>query len=400
MTSPHLAFLGATAPNGGQNQFVAAQPLDRLIRKEVSLGVVREIVKPEDHIGLSLAPFYNVPTDDYIFDYVKGLTSGLAPAIAEAAESELAQKDSGLSGTGRASLIDWRLKDHYDSADVQRFRDLQIVAETLGPYGLPNSLQGDANDLPQRIANDTAERRRRLDNRIEWMIMTSLSDGTLGYNDGKIKFLVDWKRPADQQAQAPGSGTYASTTHDPIADINAIKRKIYNKTGVKITRALCSNRFLNSLINSDKWINRTGFAPGSGVTQADLPYLLGGIGPQFAIDEVQRQTGVTFIEYDSGYRTAPIGSNTVTFNRYLPENRVIFLPDEAQITQFDSSPIGFGKVLTSPHSMGNGAPGFYEWEQETTDPWGRNIGTGIKAFPLFPHMELSYTMDVTLPAEV
>jgi hypothetical protein len=397
------AFAGFTKPpsSGQANQFVSPQPLDRLIRKEVSLGVVREIVKPEDHIGLSLVPFYNVPTDDFIFDYVKGLTSGLAPAIAEAAESELAQKDSGLSGQGRASLIDWRLKDHYDAADVQRFRDLQIVAENLGPYGLPNTLQGDANDLPQRISNDTAERRRRLDNRIEWMIMESLSTGVLGYNDGNIKFLVDWKRPADQQAQAPGSGSYAGNAFDPIKDINDIKRKIYNRTGVKITRAIVSNRYLNTLINSDKFLLRSGFPPGSNLTQSDLPYLLNGWGPQAAIDEVARQTGVTFIEYDSGYRTKPdLAAGPVTFNRFLPENRVIFLPDEAQISQFDSSPLGFGKVATSPHSMGNGAPGFYEWEQETTDPWGRNIGTGIKCFPIFPHMELSYTMDVELPPEV
>lgn len=400
-----MNFAGFTKPqknDQGGFQFGVAQPLDRLIRKEVSLGVVREIVKPEDHIGLTLCPFYNVPTDDYIFDYVKGLTSGLAPAISESAESELAQKDSGLSGQGRASLIDWRLKDHYDASDVQRFRDLQIVAESLGPYGVPNSLQGDANDLPQRIANDTAERRRRLDNRIEWMVMESLSAGVLGYNDGKIKFLVDWKRPADQQAQAPASGTYASDTHDPIGDINKVKRKIYNRHGVKITRAIVSNRFLNSLVNSAKWTWRTGFSPtGAGApTSGDLPYLISGFGPQAVIDEVQRQTGVTFIEYDSGYRSAPIGSNVVTFNRYVAEERVIFLPDEAQIAQFDSNVVGFGKVLTSPHSMGNGSAGFYEWEQETTDPWGRNIGTGIKAFPLFPHMELSYTWDVELPAEI
>ena len=51
-------------------------------------------------------------------------------------------------------------------------------------------------------------------------------------------------------------------------------------------------------------------------------------------------------------------------------------------------------MLTSPHPEGNWQPGFYEWEQETKDPWGLNRGTGVKAFPVFPHMDLTFTMDV------
>ena len=380
-----------------------AQPLDQLIRKEVALGVIKEIVKPEDHIGLNLFPFYEVPSDDYIFSYVKGLTTGLAPAIAESAESELAQKDSGLANQGRASLIDWRLKDHYDAADVQRFLDLQLLAEAnqFGPYGLPNTLQGDINQLPQRMQRDTEERRRRLDNRLEWLTMQSLSNGGIAYNDGNIKFSVDWKRPADQQAQTPFSGTYASDSHDPVGDINRIKRLIYNRYGVLITRAICSNRFLLSLVNSSKFNLRSGWGPNSGVTSSDLPYLINGWGPQVAIDIVKQQCGIEFIEYDSGYRSKPdFAQGPVTFNRYLPENRVIFLPDDNAMAEYDSSPIGLGKMMTSPHSMGNGSAGFYMWEQDTTDPWGKNVGTGIKAFPLFPHLELTYTMDVTLPAEI
>lgn len=260
---------------------------------------------------------------------------------------------------------------------------------------------GDLNQLPERMVRDTGERRRRLDNRMEWLIMQSLSNGGIAYNDGNIKFSVDWKRPADQQGQAPASGTYASTTHDPIGDINAIKRKIYDRTGVLITRAICSNKFLLSLINSDKFILRAGLgsASNAGIDATDIPYLLNGWGPQVAIDAVQQQTGVTFIEYDSGYRSKPdFAQGGVTFNRYLPENRVILMPDDNAMAEYDSSDIGLGKMLTSPHSMGNGAAGFYTWEQNTTDPWGKNVGTGIKAFPLFPHMELTYTMDVTLPA--
>ena len=107
-----------------------------------------------------------------------------------------------------------------------------------------------------------------------------------------------------------------------------------------------------------------------------------------------KATGVQFIEYDSVYRTRPIGSNVVTNNKFLSDNKIYFLPDEGDLAEFDETQIGFSKTLTSPHPMGHWQGGFYEWEEETTDPWGYNIGTGVKAFPVFPHMELTYTMTV------
>lgn len=97
---------------------------DRLVRKEVALGTIREIAPPSQHIGLAqVAPFLNVESDDVIFDYAKGLTDGMAPARAEDAESELAQKDTTFVGIGRASILDWAIKDHYVASDVTRYRE-------------------------------------------------------------------------------------------------------------------------------------------------------------------------------------------------------------------------------------------------------------------------------------
>jgi hypothetical protein len=64
------------------------------------------------------------------------------------------------------------------------------------------------------------------------------------------------------------------------------------------------------------------------------------------------------------------------------------------VNSFVETEIGFAKTLTSPHPMGNWQPGFYEWERETVDPWGYDVGTGVKAFPVFPHMDLTYTLTV------
>ena len=70
---------------------MAAPSLDRLIRKEVALGTIRDIQPPQNHVGLAMiAPFLDVATDDVIFDYIRGgVQEGLAPARAEDAEAEL-----------------------------------------------------------------------------------------------------------------------------------------------------------------------------------------------------------------------------------------------------------------------------------------------------------------------
>lgn len=379
-------------------------PPDRLVRKESALGFIREIQPPTQHLGLQLVPFMDVPTDEVIFNYLTGMTDGLAPARAEDAESELAQKDDLYASTGRASLIDWALKDHYTASDVSRYREAKEVADQIDASGsVPLFVSSLTSDWSAKLARAAQSRRRKLDNRLEWLIMSGLASGVIAYNDGKIVFSVDYGRPAAQKYgnaantlmanQATTGVDYSGTSHDPIGNIFTIQEYMYDIYGVIMDRAICSRKFLNRFINSSLFTARTGFTPGAGV---DLNYLLDGWGPSAAIDIVQQQTNVQFIQYDAVYRTRPIGSQTVTNNRFFPEDEVLFLPAESDVNEFDDTGIGFGKVLTSPHPMGNWAPGFYEWERDTIDPWGHDVGNGIKAFPVFLHMEQTYAMKVKL----
>ena len=103
-----LAGGGAPAPS----HHAGTIPQDRLIRKEVALGVIREIIPPETHIGLAtIAPLLSVPTDDVIFQYAQGITDGLSPARAEDAEAprehggEEAERDHAPSVTLHRSLL-------------------------------------------------------------------------------------------------------------------------------------------------------------------------------------------------------------------------------------------------------------------------------------------------------
>lgn len=372
--------------------------LDRLIRKETALGTIRELEPPTTHIGTRLlAPILEVATDDVIFDFAKGLTDGLAPARAEDAESELAQKDLLFGGTGRASVLDWALKDHYTASDVNRYREGLMLQARLGLNSvndLPVTIQSMVTEFNAKMARDDVLRRKKLDNRIEWMIVhQALDTNQIVYNDGKIKFTVPFGRPGNQSAQAPAGDLWSTTTSDPINDILAVQEFMFDLYGVRMTRAITSRKVLNSILNSDRFAARAGMAGGTGALPIDPQYLIDGWGPQAAQAVVERQTGLTFIEYDAVYRTRNVGSTTIVNNRFSNQNRVYFLPDPADVDALDDA-IGFGRTLTSPHPEGNWQPGFYEWEQATKDPWGYDRGSGIKAFPVFPHMEWTYTMDV------
>lgn len=369
---------------------------DRLIRKEVALGTIRELTPPLTHIGTSLiAPWLEVATDDVIFDYAKGLTDGMAPARAEDAESELAQKDLLFGGQGRAAVIDWSLKDHYSASDVTRYQESLLVQSRLGTnFPLPLTVGSMVDEFRSKVARDDALRRRKLDNRIEWMIMGAMDTGGITYNDGKIKFTVSYGRPSGQQDQAPAA-LWSSTSSDPIADILEVQQTMFDTYGVRMRRAVTSRKVLNNLLNSDKFIARSGMAvsPIAGGTKLDPYYLIDGWGAPAAQAIIERVTGVQFIEYDAVYRTRPVGGTTITNNRFFPENKVLFLPDPQDLAELDDA-IGFGRLLTSPHPEGNWQPGFYEWEESTRDPWGLNRGSGVKAFPVFPHLDLSFTMTV------
>jgi len=399
---------GPALAGGGGAHFATPLAQDRLVRKEVALGVIRDIVPPQNHIGLAtIAPFLEVPTDDVIFQYAQGLTDGLAPARAEDAESELSQKDDTFLSEGRASVIDWSIKDHYTASDVNRYREWLLIQQQIrDSLTLPLTAQSATEGWQAKMARDTARRRRKLDNRLEWLIMTALENAGIAYNDGKIKFTVDYGRPATQSigpgstlvdptgqgvpntAMAAGSWIKSDGSGDPIGDILNLQNWFYEVYGVRLSRAIASRRVLSNLWASNKFTARAGLITNASSTPVDLKYLVDGWSPSAAQALIEAATGVQFIEYDSVYRTRPVGSNTVTNNRFLSQNKVIFLPDDSDLAEFDDTQIGFAKTLTSPHPAGNWTASWYEWEKEYgVDPWGYDVGTGIKAFPVFMHMD-------------
>lgn len=381
---------------------MARESIDRLVRKEVSLGAIREMLPPSEHVGVAqVAPWLDVDTDDVIFDYIKdNLVEGLAPARAEDAEAELAQKDILTAGLGRASIVDWAIKDRYSASDVSRFREDLLVQQAargvLGDLQL-NFTGRTAADFQARLARDDRGRRRKLDNRIEWLVMSALSAGSITYNDGKIIFTVDYGRPANQHNQAPAGALWSDTSCDPIGDLLAVKEYMRDTHQVNISRGWLSEKAVNNLWKSSRFLAAVGvpIVGGTPSSPLDPNYLgLSGYNPAGALRIVEQATGIRFTIYDAYYRTRPIGSQVFTNNRFVPENQVILAPSEGDLGEIDDTRIGFAKTLTAPHPEGNWSSGFYEWEKEDRDPWIHVRGSGVKAFPVFPYMQYTYTLQV------
>lgn len=382
-------------------QFAAQVDANRVLAQEVHVGVINELLPPDDHIGLSYAPWLNVATDDIVFDYLRSAGTGMAPARSSEAEAELWSEEEFFTGQGRASIIDWSEKNHYDASDIQRYREQREIMEaTVGKNGnIPLYTQSMLAGFQQKMARHTRMRKNRLDNRIEWLIAEGLSKGVIEYADGKIKFKVDFKRPANQQNRAPKSGSYAGDSHDPIDDLLTMQAAMHEVRGVSMVEAICSRDFLNSLYKSKRFRGLTGHL--SGVEPEDMNYLMPGWGPQAAIDIVERETGIKFTMAEGTMRVQIPGTTNFTTTRFYPRNQVIFLPDRADIDAIDDTEIGFAKTVSSPHPANQWAPGFYSWEKEFgVDPWGLDIGSGVKAFPIFPHLDKTYTWQVDLPAPI
>ncbi len=376
--------------------------IDRLVRKEVSLGALREKLPPTDHIGLAqIAPWLDVESDDVIFDYIgTHMQDGLAPARAEDAESELTQKDIFAYGQGRASVIDWAQKDRYTASEVTRYREDLLVQEGLAGLGTQLAFNYNgraAAEFQSKVARDDAARRRRLDNRMEWLIMTGFVAGQIAYNDGKIIFSVNYGRPVDQTEVTPAGGLWSLDTCDPIGDILAERQKIYDRTGVKPTRGLISEEIVNNLWKSKRFLAAMGLPVVGGTPSSPLdPNYLGlsGYTPQGALAIVEQATGVKFTIYDSVYRTRALGSTTFTNVRFTDKRLVTLFPAEGDLGEIDDTKVGFAKTLTSPHPEGNWQSGWYEWEDTEKDPWQHVRGTGVKAFPVFPYLEYTSTLKV------
>lgn len=373
---------------------------DRLIRREVSLGFLNERTWPENHVILEqFAPLYDVDSDDFVFEYVPEPTTYLAPARAEDAEAEMASKTD-TYGTGRGRMQDWAVKDHYKPSDISRYRELNEVVATLvkagySPLDFPTTVGNDLRtSFDKKVARDSARRQQALYNRIEWLGHQALWTNHIAYNDGNIVYDVAYNRP-DAQGSASASVLWDDEASDPIQDILDLQIEAFDLYGIELKRGLISNRILRKAWTSNKFAAiRTGLAvaggPASGVID---PKYTGNWSPKAALDMITQATGVEFSVFDGVYRTGDPGS--AVNHRFSPDDKMLLLPAQEDIAAIDQTEIGFGKTCSAPHVANGWQSGWYTWEKDHgQDPWSYDFGTGIKAWPIFPHLDWTWVVKV------
>lgn len=375
---------------------------NEILNKEVSIGAIRELPVDESLLYPTFCPLHEVASDDVFFEYAVPEIYGKAPARAEDAESVVVRHDD-TAGYGRASIVDWALKNSYSASDVTRYREyLSIVDQFGGDTGALPLFAQQGNELQTKMARDQNRRRKALDNRIESLFIQGLEFNTISYNDGDVIFSVNYERPAGQTVGAAPSGTAwddAGGAHDPIGDFIDIKQTMWDTYGTTIGTAIMSEKTA-WLITKATLFAQMAMTPGDTVAgdNIDPYYALRNFGMDAVVAKVQAATGVRIVTYDAGIRTRAWGTNTLGFTRNMTEGKVILLPAQADIDALSDTDFGFAATLTSPHPEGGFTPGFYSWEEEEKDPWRVTVGTGIKAFPVMPHMEYTYVFTAHAPS--
>lgn len=375
---------------------------NEILNKEVSIGAIRELPVDESLLYPQLCPLHEVGSDDVFFEYAVPEVYGQAPARAEDAEAVVVRRDD-TAGYGRASIVDWALKDSYSASDVTRYREyLQIVDQMGGDAGSLPLFAQNLNELPQKVARDTRRRRRALDNRIEQLFIQGLEFGIVSYDDGDVIFNVDYQRPTAQSTSGTPSGTDwddVAGGADPIRDAIDIKKYMWDTYGTSIGTMIMSETTVWNMTRATKFAQMA-ITPGDTVAgdNIDPYYAMRGYGLEAVKAKFQAATGISIVTYDAGRRTRAWGSSTLGFTRNMTEGKVICLPTQGDLAELNDTEFGFAATLTSPHPEGGFTPGFYSWQEEEVDPWRLTIGTGIKAFPVMPHLEYTYTFVAHAPS--
>ena len=373
---------------------------NQLLNKEVSIGAIRELPVDERYIFPEYAPLTDIGSDDVFFQLGIPESYGMAPARAEDAEAVLVRRDTS-AGYGRASIVDWALKDRYSASDVTRYREWLNVASMALDGQLPLLAQ-QGNQLAEKIAKDTVRRRKALDARLEKLFIEGLETGHTTYDDGRVMFDVDWQRPAAQTANTPPNTTLwtdAAGGHDPIRDFIDVKTYMYDAYGTTVGEAIMSEKTLLLAVQSVKFA-QMGLTPAGQISgvNVDPYYALGNYGLAAVKAKLEAATGIRIRTYDAGRRVRAWGSTTTTFQRFMTEGKIVFLPSSEDIAALNQdTDFGFAATFTSPHPEGGFTPGFYTWEEEEKDPWQLVIGTGIKAFPVMPHLKYTYCFRAHAP---
>lgn len=343
-------------------------------------GIVRDSPPPGDFIGNRFFPLRPVAGDRLEWDYIYS-ESPLAPFVAPGAEAPRMDVDQKLT-KGWAQIVYQKFKTDLRETDVRWLRTWgSAPAET--PQGAM------AAQARQEITRRADMLSNSIDARIEWMQLSSLLGSmvvapTQPENVGKSLISFTLNYPIRTITASPLWSDAVNS--DPYLDMRSWFNTIANSDRPWVPKvAIMSTQTFYTMALSQK-ISRQMFLAAR-ATDAGLPSIL----TQQQLDVFFGNLGLRVILYDARYTTrAYTGAEwAITQNRYLPANKVIFLPDGAM-----------GYTATAPAPQNNWNTGKFAWtvtpqDSGRMDPWVYELGVGFYGMPILERPDRVLVATVT-----
>ena len=325
-----------------------------LMDKKTMLEVVRELLPSDDFVGTTILPMKDEATEKVMADLIL-TNSGIANYRAADAEAELKGKD--ILQQIILEIADIAKKERFNTTDVQAIRE---AGELPVLDDAPTLIAQIGAQARVKFRESLEELRRQCDNRIEWHSIQALL-GTISVTS-PVVFSVDFGIPSTQTGLTPTVQWDTTATSTPSDDLVAWQETVNDATGVVPDGCLMSRK---ALLYASK------AAAFRDVVKQAGEFL-------FSIKQVksllQDHTGLAISIYDAMYHTRA-STGTLTSTRMLDYHKIILYPSNLPTP-------GLGRNLTCPHPHGNYQPGFYTWDDTKKDPWGYEVGVGIKCFPV------------------
>lgn len=342
----------------------------KLLDSREILAIVKDLEPDSSLLGERLFSDNTAMTDKFIIERTN-LASGIMDARADDAEAKMVVKDSHIEQMVQEA-IDWSNTIRISASDVRHWREVGAL-----PVGYKGSLQQYAEKEREIVNQEIGRLRTMLDNRDEWLRINAIL-GEITIDNNGVKATVDFGVPADQKNQVP-SILWSVLDNDPILNVQTWQKTVKDRTGVKPTRLLISERIAITLARNALWaINYLG---------QDMKYH--GMKMEDALSMVKAECGLDeIIIYDAFYSTRNLPTQALAYTRFLADDRIVLLPPRM---------IGrdkFAEMISTPHPSNGWEPGYYAWEKETENPWGLELGAGKKMWPVIYHPELIFWADV------
>lgn len=340
-----------------------------VLNRRLWLRFITDLSIPKNYMGYSFLPSQDVASEKFLWDMILA-ENGMAPFVAIGQESPRYDREMFTEMTGMIARI--RHKLVLDESDVQFIRGIdeqlgEPIVSAQGNLGRQRAV------AMARIARDVKRISAAVDARIEWMQMNALLGsvtyaGEVGRSD--VKFGVNFPVVQVAPIDTGGTGLWSDTVNsNPLVDIQTwLKNLTYDVNRVVYGRDVRFNLERNAKLKNQLFAN--GLIKPELITEAQINGL------------IESEFGLTGVFYDA--RTTvkvDTGSGfTITQNKILPDNKIIFLPTE---------PVGFTATAPSPYNNWN--TGKFTWTRDpqndasAQDPWTSEIGAGFYGFPVIEY---------------